>query len=151
MGARVRRLTALLVAFLPLAVHAGGDPWARPTSPALLDADEAFRLLPLTRDGDRLRIEWDVVPGYFLYRDRIEITAMAPPGQRLTSVQLPAGEPYHDAHFGDVRVYRSGFVATAVGAAGVTRVRVSYQGCAAVGVCLPPQEKEIVIPVETAH
>jgi thiol:disulfide interchange protein DsbD len=147
----MRRLISTLALLAPLAVSAGDDLWSKPATTTVLDADEAFRLLPPTRDGDRLRIEWDVVPGYFLYRDRIDITALAPPNRHFASVQLPAGEPYHDAHFGDVSVYRKGFAATVTGAAGVTRVRVSYQGCAAVGVCLPPQVKEIAVPEQEAH
>ena len=110
-----------------------------------LTADQAFRVLPPQRNGDRLRVEWDIAPGYFLYRPRIEVLAAAPAGRRLSALALPAGLPYHDAHFGDTQIYRNDLVATATGAAGVQRVRVRYQGCADIGICYPPQDKELAV------
>jgi thiol:disulfide interchange protein DsbD len=149
MAARLRRLTPVLGLLLYSQAPAA-DLWSRPQASTLLSADEAFRLLPVTRKGDTLRLEWDVAPGYYLYRDRIEATETAPDAGHRLRLQLPPGAPHHDAHFGDVRVYRSGFVATAPGAAKATRIRVRYQGCADIGVCLPPVEQDVAVSDGTA-
>jgi thiol:disulfide interchange protein DsbD len=150
----MRYAAMLTMAAACTAASAARDPFARPDSPlgaqpgpaqALLTVDEAFRVLPPQRDGDRVRIEWDIAPGYFLYRNRLAVSAVAPANAPLGGLTLPEGKAYSDAHFGIVQIYRGDLVATIGDAARVTRVRVRYQGCADAGVCYPPQEKEFDI------
>jgi len=119
----------------------------------LLKADEAFRLEPAQRDGDRLTVGWIIAPGYYLYRKRLAFLVVAPSGSTLAPPVLPKGEVVHDANEGDAEVYRSVLQATLhwpAGSAAPQRLRISYQGCAEIGVCYPPQTRLIDV-VDPLH
>jgi len=143
--------------------------WRTPTAPsAMLPAAEVFRVLPLletppnggmaataTQAADQAAathytLEWDIAPGYYLYRDRIKVSAQGVAGDHavLTAkALLPAGAPYHDAHFGDVQIYRGDVVASVAIPAAARRLHVRFQGCADQGICYPPQDVELEVPV----
>lgn len=115
----------------------------------LLPVEEAFRLLPARREGQTLRIEWSVSPGYYLYRDRLAFEVLTPQGFRLAAPRLPAGERYQDAELGNVEVFRGIVDAEFVLPPGLRtplRLRVRYQGCADVGICYPPQAQVLDVP-----
>lgn len=105
-----------------------------------LPPDVAFRV-GAHLDGDQLRIRWVIAPGYYLYRQKIQV---APESADLVlgPVELPPGETQSDEWFGPQQVYRTGVLATVrvsrqdYGAHPV-QVRVSYQGCAEAGLCYP--------------
>ena len=140
------QIAALITATVLVAVPAytlAGDLFGGHKTAPPLTADEAFRPLPPERRGDNLKLEWDIAPGYFLYRSRVSVEVVAPPGARLGALALPKGEPHHDTHFGDDEIYRNDLTATAAGASTITRIRIHYQGCADAGLCYPPQEKEL--------
>src|SRR5690242_19114329 len=108
------RIAALIAGTVLVAVPAytladdlfGGHRTAPP-----LTADEAFRPLPPERHGDNLKLEWDIAPGYFLYRSRVSVDVVAPAGARLGALALPKGEAHHDEHFGDDEIYRNDLTA----------------------------------------
>lgn len=138
----MRPLLALLLALAVTGVQAR-DFWNRGAAPgAVLKADQAFQLMPVEARGKNLRVEWEIAPGYYLYRGRIKLEAVEPAGASLGTLKLPAGEHIHDEHFGDVEVYRAG---TLVGEFSSDRplrkLRLGYQGCAEEGICLPPQTR----------
>ncbi|HUP92514.1 MAG TPA: protein-disulfide reductase DsbD N-terminal domain-containing protein [Solimonas sp.] len=120
--------------------------WGRNTAAALLPVDEAFQLLPAERRGATLHVEWNIAPGYYLYRERLGVEVIGPASARLGKVKLPHGEKHHDEHFGDVEIYR-GIVGADYALSGKLRaplrLRINYQGCADLGVCYPPQVREI--------
>lgn len=107
----------------------------------LLAPDAAFPLLmPLERHGDRVRLEWNIAPGYYLYKHRVRVEVLQPAGTKAT-LQLPAGAPHQDEHFGAVEIYRvllTGEARLPSGSRNV-RLRLHWQGCADAGVCYPPQ------------
>lgn len=146
-----------VIAAAALHVATAGQLFGQAQRPALLDADEAFRILPLKLADGRLRVEWDIAPGYYLYRDRISVSVIQPAGAAIGILDLPRGEVHHDAHLGDLEIFRNDVVATAALAAGsagtapVSRVRIHYQGCADAGVCFPPQEKDVAVNVAGAQ
>ena len=144
----MHRLITLALATLLLASGAclARDLW-HPEGTAILTPDQAFALMPAERSGDTVRVQWSIAPGYYLYRARIELTP-AGSGQHL-ALTLPAGEKIHDEHFGDSEIYRGGGAPLAAEFSSHTPPRqltVRYQGCADVGVCLPPQTRVIDIP-----
>lgn len=106
-----------------------------------LPADAAFRLE--TRDnGGELRLTWTIAPGYYLYRQRVEVKA-DPPGD-LAVPMLPPGIPHTDETYGDSEIYRSQLdIAVPVGSA--TGVTVGWQGCADAGLCYPPQTRRVAL------
>jgi thiol:disulfide interchange protein DsbD len=65
-------------------------------------------------------------------------------GATLAAFEVPDGERKTDEFFGEVETYRQALVLTQGLPAGLTsplQIALSYQGCADVGVCYPPQRK----------
>jgi thiol:disulfide interchange protein DsbD len=113
-----------------------------------LPVDEAFVLTATADGGDRVRLDWQVAPGYYLYRHRVSAKT-ATPGVTLGSVAMPDGKKKTDEFFGDVEVYYDALTATVpvTRAAGVDSIEldVGYQGCADAGLCYPPVTKKMAI------
>ena len=105
-------------------------------SEEILPVDEAFRLGSVTRTQG-VSVFWQVMPGYFLYQDKIRFELE---GQAL-AVDLREGAFREDETFGRVRVL-DGLVEVELPEV-TGSVSVYYQGCAAQGFCYPPQVKAI--------
>jgi thiol:disulfide interchange protein DsbD len=140
-------LVAVLVA-LPCGTVAADGFWPSKTpsgSRDLLKADQAFHLVAASREGDALKVSWDIAPGYYLYRKRLGFKVALPAGATLEVPQLPRGEMVHDEQ-GDAEVYRGSLQAVLHwprGGAAPQRLHLSWQGCAEAGVCYPPQSSEV--------
>lgn len=109
---------------------------------SLLPAAEAFSLLPVEDSGATLHLRWNIAPGYYLYRHRIRVEALAPSTVGLRAIQLPDGTVHADENFGTVETYRGVLdadVPLSAALAAPLKLRVTYQGCADAGVCYPPQ------------
>ncbi|AQH05790.1 hypothetical protein A9R05_43005 (plasmid) [Burkholderia sp. KK1] len=114
-------------------------------SPALLSPEQAFGAT-VHKNGQQITIDYRIADGYYLYRDRMSIET-TPPGM-LGATTFQAGESKTDRYFGTQVVYKHKTVATAKVKDGAPRdftVQVHYQGCAAVGVCYPPQTRIVDI------
>ncbi|MEJ2575891.1 MAG: protein-disulfide reductase DsbD N-terminal domain-containing protein, partial [Gammaproteobacteria bacterium] len=98
---------------------AGGDPIAElaglggalglDEDDGILAPEEAFRFTAEVRDGNTLRLLWQIAEGTYLYQDKIAV-AVAGEGVRLGALELPAPEIKKDSikpdgSFGDVAVY----------------------------------------------
>lgn len=101
----------------------------------VLPVDEAFRFGSF-EEGESLRLFWQVLPGYYLYRDKFRFEQA---GEELT-VDMPRGELRQDEIFGEVEVL-TGFIEVTLPRADATHV--VYQGCAERGYCYPPQKKQL--------
>ena len=135
-------LAVLLLALLCAPANAR-DFWAQGDDPGrVLKPDQAFQLMPVEARGNNLRIEWQIAPGYYLYRGKIKLEAVEPAGASLGTLRLPAGEKIRDEHFGEVEIYRAGALVGELSAsAPLRKLKVRYQGCAEEGICLPPQTR----------
>jgi thiol:disulfide interchange protein DsbD len=111
-----------------------------------LPVDQAFILSAVPDGADRVLLDWQIAPGYYLYRHRV--SAKTPtPGFALGEVEMPDGKKKTDEFFGDVEVYYDALTATVP----VTRPEdgsslelvVGYQGCADAGLCYPPVTKTL--------
>jgi thiol:disulfide interchange protein len=140
-------IAATLLALLPLNAPAG-ERWARDGGlGAILKPDEAFRLMPAEVRGKTLRVEWEIAPGYYMYLQRLKFES-ADGAAALGAAKLPAGEKHHDEHFGDVLIQRAGrLVAEIPVNVPPKSLKLTYQGCAEVGVCLPPQYRTVAVSV----
>lgn len=119
----------------------------------LLKADQAFNLVAAEREGQALKVSWDIAPGYYLYRKRLAFQVLAPEGVQLGAAELPKGELIQDEHEGKAEIYRGSLKAGLhwpQGAPAPQRLRVSYQGCAEAGVCYPPQTRTIDV-IDLSH
>ena len=112
-----------------------------------LPPDEAFRLIERSGEDGSLVLEFDIEPGYYLYRDRFGITPLTP-GVALGAPRLPPSEAKDDPEFGVVEVYKEDLVVTvplaeAPPGATLIETEVRYQGCAEDGICYPPIKKTV--------
>mgnify|MGYP001443042026 CR=1 FL=1 len=122
------------------------------TQPELLPPDQAFQIAARAKDANTLIVELTPARDYYLYRDRISFSVVAPAGVSVAGVALPPGEPKADPTFGTVQVYHRPIEAAvtlrqgAEKAADRIELRASYQGCnEPLGVCYPPIEKTITV------
>ncbi|HQX90446.1 MAG TPA: protein-disulfide reductase DsbD [Moraxellaceae bacterium] len=108
---------------------------------AFLPAEEALRL-QVTENGDDIYLEFQVMPGHYLYKNRIRFEPL--------DTSLTAGEPIwslegewkDDPSFGRVPVYHENVTVT-LPMQGSGRLKVVWQGCADAGLCYPPQDQTI--------
>jgi thiol:disulfide interchange protein DsbD len=113
-----------------------------------LDVEKAFVFAASADGSDRVLLDWQIAPGYYLYRHRISAKT-ATPGFALGEIAMPDGHKKTDEFFGDVEVYYDILSATVPvtrpeGASGFD-VAVTYQGCADAGLCYPPVTKTVRI------
>src|SRR5262245_49804136 len=125
-----------LLAFLGLAAAglAGAQGLLGPSSneDQFLPVDQAFVFSAIADGGDRVLLDWQIAPGYYLYRHRVSVKT-ATPGFTLGAPAMPDGHKKHDEFFGDVEVYYDVLSATVpvsrTADASSLEVQVSYQGC----------------------
>jgi thiol:disulfide interchange protein DsbD len=107
-----------------------------------LEADQAFPLAVTARGGGRVSLQWQIAPGYYLYRGRMKVTAE--PASSNAELALPPGVLKRDPNFGMVEVYH-GRVRLDVTAPHATALKVVWQGCAEAGLCFPPQQRTVTL------
>ncbi len=113
----------------------------------ILLVDEAFPFDYL-RDRDQLILRWQTVEGHYLYRHRFAIYRAS--GEAI-SLQLPDGQLEKDPYFGDVYIFEKPLEISVdlnrlmVNGEEDPHYRVTYQGCARMGYCYPPQQRLIEI------
>src|SRR5262245_36835697 len=151
LSAAMNKMRSLLALFLlAIAGAAAGQGLLGPSSnqDQFLDVDKAFVFAAIADGGDRVLLDWQIAPGYYLYRHRISAKT-ATPGFALGEIAMPDGHKKTDEFFGDVEVYYDILSATVP----VTRpegassfeIAVTYQGCADAGLCYPPITKTVRI------
>jgi len=118
-----------------------------------LPAEQAFSYLAET-NGTSVTLEWNVAPGYYLYKSRMAV-ASETPGVTLGEARYPKGEVHHDEYFGDQEIFRDDFTVTAPitrtdGGARELALTVRLQGCADAGLCYPPEVRKVKIALAPA-
>lgn len=120
-----------------------------PSQDNLLEPDQAFILSIKAGNPNTLLAHWQIADGYYLYRDKLKLELVGENPAGLTGIDLPAGEIKEDEFFGRQEVlYRQATATAHLQPTSISdphnlRVRASYQGCAEIGVCLPPVSKVI--------
>ncbi len=111
----------------------------------LLEVSKAF-LTRVTVDDDRLNVEIDIAPGYYLYRSKLSVSA---DGAQFGTLQLPDGIKKQDQFFGEVETYRGilsyNAAVTNVAKTGPLSVTIHSQGCADIGICYPPHSEVFTV------
>jgi thiol:disulfide interchange protein DsbD len=123
------------------APHSGADDF--------LPVDKAFRLEASGEGSDRVRLEWQIAEGYYLYRARFKVQTASRDVQ-LGTTQFPPGQVKSDEYFGKQEIYHHELAATvpvarAHGGTLQLPLRVTYQGCAEAGLCYPPITKDVTV------
>ena len=124
------------------------SPWLRAAEDDLLEPEKAFLFSAAMVDAKTVEARFRVADGYYLYRNKIKFSADK---AQLGKPQLPMGKVKDDEFFGKVEIYPGDFrvripvTKTPTGSTFV--LKADYQGCAAVGVCYPPQQSTVDIQV----
>jgi len=155
--ARIALICLLVLASTPL-LHAaeaagGGNLNAllanSNNSSEFLPPEKAFVLTAAAEGPDRVRLDWVIAPGYYLYQSRLKFSSPSTVAT-LGAPELPAGDTKNDEFFGKQVVYHHQLtvrlaVARAAGTALELPVTVTYQGCAEAGLCYPPQVRNLTL------
>lgn len=120
------------------------------TQDELLPPDQAFHFTVQVKDGNTLRVDWQIADDYYLYREKFQFALTNTENVQLGNYQIPHGKPKHEENFGDVEVFYQeiGFDLPLIRSntrpvnLGLT---AKYQGCAERGVCYPPMEKTVFL------
>jgi thioredoxin:protein disulfide reductase len=114
-----------------------------------LQPDQAFRVDAVPEGSDRVKLNFEIAEGYYLYRARIKV-ATASTAVQLGTLQMPDGQVKNDEYFGRQEVYHHELsaivpVARTSGGALELPLDVTYQGCADKGLCYPPITKSFTV------
>lgn len=134
-------LTALLMLISTSSQAAGNatvlDSLLAPKQQTFLPVEEAFKF-DFDQQGKVLFTGWDIAPGYYLYKKKLEIIAK---GADISVPEYAQGEMIEDEFFGKTEVYFDQF-AVISRLSNITDgavVKIRYQGCAEAGLCYPPE------------
>lgn len=134
----------LLLAVLPLHAQFGEGGGTPGGQQAFLPVDEAYRLSPSV-SADRVVLEWQIEPGYYLYRERMAIDAAAGDVALPVEFVMSAGEKKYDDYFErETEVYYSAARVEVILPSAQQLpfvLTVETQGCADAGLCYPPQKQ----------
>ncbi|ELQ6132802.1 protein-disulfide reductase DsbD [Cronobacter dublinensis] len=134
-----QRILTLILLFC--SVHASAGLFSQQNATQFVPADQAFAF-DFQQQQDALTLNWQIKPGYYLYRQQIRVT---PANARVASPVLPAGEWHEDEFFGKSEIYRDMLrvpVTVEQASTGAT-LTVTYQGCADAGFCYPPETRSV--------
>jgi thiol:disulfide interchange protein DsbD len=110
-------------------------------SDELLPPEQAFSLVAWM-ENDRLVAEYEIAPGYYMYRERFDFQIESGNAQFDKAI-LRDGKIKNDEFFGDMEVYRGNLrivlpiLSSSQNALDLV-VKATGQGCADIGVCYPP-------------
>ncbi|MES9812093.1 MAG: protein-disulfide reductase DsbD [Candidatus Thiodiazotropha sp.] len=121
----------------------------------LLDPEEAYKLSVTVEDGTHLRLYWSIAEGTYLYHDKVTLSSGENQGIALGQFTLPDPEIKQDTvrpdgTIGEVAVYHDEIdlilplVRSSAEETEIT-LNVGYQGCAEIGVCYPPINKQFTL------
>lgn len=122
---------------------------------AIIPPEQAYKFSAKVETPERLRLKWEIANGTYLYQEKIKLKLKQADGVVLGEYQLPAAKIKKDAlrpdgSTGDLPVYYHGIdltvplLRTNTAATSITLEAV-YQGCADLGVCYPPQIKQVTL------
>ncbi|MAL98611.1 MAG: thiol:disulfide interchange protein [Alteromonadaceae bacterium] len=145
-----KALVALTVLLLLTFDLANAEPrrfFGSASGEAYLPVEQAFPFSE-SLDENGLVLTWGVAPGYYLYQDRIEVTA---PGADVEIGALEfarKGELKEDPYFGATPVFYDAIEVrvpvTLTGPSTEAQLFVTFQGCAEAGLCYPPETRELL-------
>ncbi len=116
-----------------------------------LPPEIAFPFLAEATNATTLTANWNITPGYYLYRDKIHLRLVnAPSGVSLDAIVLPPSDTKKDDDLGVVEVYHTPLairlpLQRPPGGALTVTLEAKFQGCAENRLCYPPQTRSIAL------
>jgi thiol:disulfide interchange protein DsbD len=143
MTSPVMRLLAIVLLWFAACLAQAEEP---------LHPEQAFKLSARMLDAQTILVRYDIVRGYYMYRDKFAFEA---PPALLGQPELPPGIPKDDPTFGRVDTFRDRVeIRVPVQPSGATpavlRLKATSQGCADLGICYPPQEQFLELKLVAA-
>ena len=120
------------------------------STPDFLPYDEAYKL-SVSVDEKYLTFNWDIEPGYYLYKSKINVFA-EDPNTQINNLFFQKGEFKFDEFFEeDMEVFYTSSMLKASFDSTDNKIYVKLlsQGCADMGLCYPPQENWVSIDKTT--
>jgi thiol:disulfide interchange protein DsbD len=140
---------SLLTTFSLQSLHAGETSSSKSlftddAEEEFLPPDIAFKLDLNAKDAANITASFEIVPGYYLYKQRITFKDSA---GKVLAAGLPAGDIKDDPNFGKQEVYHHDFAANIpiTSVTGSVQISARYQGCSEKGLCYAPQTKTFTI------
>ena len=129
----------------------GGNPGASSDFPPV---DEVFFPEIFAVDGNTVEVGIRVVPGFYLYKDKISVRSLSDNAQ-TGRLDLPKGKMKTDEYFGEMEVYPESVLAPLAIARATPEpmdleLELKYQGCAEGGLCYMPQTRIIAVSLPEA-
>jgi len=109
-----------------------------------LPVDKAFMFSANAENKQQIRAHWVIADGYHLYKDKFKFS-VAPNNYKIVGVKYPKAEMFSDKTLGKVESYKDS-VEVSIEITGeptseIISLTSTYQGCADVGLCYPPETK----------
>jgi thioredoxin:protein disulfide reductase len=140
---------SLLTTFSLQSLHAGETSSSKSlftddAEEEFLPPDVAFKLDLNAKDAANITAAFEIVPGYYLYKQRITFKDSA---GKVLAAALPTGDIKDDPNFGKQEVYHHDFAANIpiTSTTGSAQISARYQGCSEKGLCYAPQTKTFII------
>ena len=114
------------------------------TQGAPAPAHEVFKLKVYAIDPNTFALEWNIKDRFFLYKQRIKVTADLKANFDLGKLKMPASLEHKNAQERIDAIYRNKLImpVSVLGIqAGEGLIELKYQGCADDGFCYPPQNQ----------
>ncbi|HLB58138.1 MAG TPA: protein-disulfide reductase DsbD [Gammaproteobacteria bacterium] len=111
-----------------------------------LPPEQAFVFSTYLKQNNELIVQWQIAPGYYLYRNQLNFT-LAPTSQvKLGKIILPEGKRKSDSLHGNYQAYVGTLrVTLPLIHKGVLNLGIAYQGCSMQGFCYSPINKNLEI------
>lgn len=117
-----------------------------------LPIDQAFQFSASTKDYQTIVLNWQIAPGYYLYRKQFKIHVVKPKGLKLPPPVLPLNfDAKNIPSVGTLNVYSGKlFIIQPVLSTkqGLITLHVHFQGCSSGGFCYPPVTKAVTVNMQ---
>lgn len=128
-----------------------GTAAAAPLTP--LPVDQAFPLQVWSPNAETVVVQWDIRPGYYLYKDRIQIIAAQDGIVQLGPLNFPPAVEHVNPVLGRFSAYETKTqISVPILSARAQQfpLQIHYQGCSAQGFCYPPETRLIMVNLAAA-
>lgn len=121
---------------------------------APLPAEKAFSFSIYLTHENQLVFEWNIAPGYYIYRDELNFTLAPTSKVAINKINLPLGKYKNDIIRGKTQIY-SGKLRIPVNLINSLKrnlnMSIIFQGCSAEGFCYSPIKKNLNVDLSTLH
>jgi thiol:disulfide interchange protein len=120
------------------------------SSAEFLPVEQAYQLVA-SITGRQIQLNWTVAPQYYLYRERMQVTAQGSAAIPLQTTWSKGENKYDELYERETEVYRDSAQATVMVPDTQTDnfvLSAESQGCADAGLCYPPQTQYFSVDLQ---